>query len=106
MTVVAVESYGVRVVTRDGVEGIVDKIKIPSWLASEELPGVGESLTVVVLDERRDRFRASLLDTDFEIAGMVRRGELDEEAYVHPADLAPEQLKGRLSFNDRDSGER
>ncbi|WP_139219615.1 hypothetical protein [Actinopolyspora alba] len=105
MTVLAVEPYGVRVVARDGVEGIIDKIKIPSWLASEELPCVGESLTVVVLDERRDRFRASLLDTDFEIAGMVRRGELDEEAYVHPADFAPEQLKGRLSFNDRDSGE-
>ncbi|WP_144312090.1 hypothetical protein [Actinopolyspora erythraea] len=106
MTVVAMEPYGVRVVTGDGVEGTLDKIKIPCWLASEELPIVGESLTVVVLDERRDRFRASLLGSDFEIAEKARRGELGEEAYVHPADFDPEQLKERLLFSDCDSGER
>lgn len=66
-------AWGVKVTTRDGVEGFIDNLKIPSWLARGELPASGTSLLVVVLDDVRSPFRGSLLDEDIELAHNARR---------------------------------
>jgi hypothetical protein len=72
VSVSAVLSWGIDVHTGDGIAGFVDKLKIPTWLAREEMPKVGEPLTVVVLDEVRAPFRASLLQEDFRRARNAR----------------------------------
>ncbi|MEW2523551.1 hypothetical protein [Streptomyces sp. NPDC047071] len=73
VVVYATTSWGVKVATRDGVEGFIDNLKIPSWLARGEVPGSGTSLLVVVLDDARKPFRGSLLDEDIELARNARR---------------------------------
>ncbi len=73
VVVSATTAWGVKVTTRNGVEGFIDNLKIPSWLAREELPVSGTSLLVVVLDDVRSPFRGSLLDEDIELARNARR---------------------------------
>lgn len=72
VVVSATTAWGVNVTTRDGVEGFIDNLKIPSWLAREELPVSGTTLLVVVLDDVRNPFRGSLLDEDIQLACNAR----------------------------------
>lgn len=73
VVVLAATDWGVKVVTRDGVEGFVDNLKIPTWIAREELPSEGDSFRVVVTDDLRQPFRASMLDGDMQLARRARR---------------------------------
>ena len=72
VAVTAVLSWGLSVVTRDGEDGFIDALKIPADFESAGTPAVGDSLTVVVLDDCRVPFRASFLAKDFVLAAEAR----------------------------------
>ncbi|MEV4638110.1 hypothetical protein AB0J80_12245 [Actinoplanes sp. NPDC049548] len=69
VVVTAINPWGVEVATLgDGERGFIDNLKLPA----DSTPAVGDELTVVVLDDERTPFRASLLDVDFAIARKPR----------------------------------
>lgn len=70
--VVAVRPWGVEVVTYGGERGTVDVTKHPGLIGEGTPPQEGDSLTVVVLDDEREPFRASALADDAEIARRLR----------------------------------
>lgn len=72
VTVIAVLSWGVTVVTQDGENGFVDNLKIAAKSGEVGFPAVGDSLKVVVLDDSRTPFRGSLLQEDFLLAREAR----------------------------------
>ncbi|MEV4638118.1 hypothetical protein AB0J80_12285 [Actinoplanes sp. NPDC049548] len=65
VVVTAINPWGVEVATLgDDERGFIDNLKLPA----DSTPAVGDELAVVVLDDERTPFRASLLDADFAIA--------------------------------------
>lgn len=72
--VVAVRPWGVEVLTRHGEKGLVDNVKVPSWRDSGVAPDVGDEVSVVVLDDSREPFRASMMQEDLEIGRRLRPG--------------------------------
>jgi hypothetical protein len=70
--VAAVRPWGVEVLTPRGERGVADNVKIPSWRDSGAVPQVGDEVSVVVLDESREPFRASLMEDDLEIGRRLR----------------------------------
>jgi hypothetical protein len=72
VTVTAILAWGVAVVTQDGERGFIDNLKIPAEFDEAGFPEVGDSLSVVVLDDSRTPFRGSLLQEDFSLAREAR----------------------------------
>ena len=70
--IVAVRPWGAEVATERGERGIVDVTKHPGLIGEGPPPQAGDSLTVVVLDDEREPFRASALADDAEIARRLR----------------------------------
>lgn len=73
VTVTSIIPYGLNVVTQDGDPGFIDNLKIPTTKSDEaNLPEIGSSLLVVVLDDSRTPFRGSLMQYDFLRARELR----------------------------------
>jgi len=64
--------WGVKVISACGCRGFVDLTKIPDGVIGGGSLGVAGPLRVVVLDDLRDPFRASMLKEDFRISRMAK----------------------------------
>lgn len=72
VTVVAVAPVGAKV-DADGKSGFIDRVKHPSWWDENTAPPqVGDRLHVVVLDASREPPRLSALQSDIDIARLLR----------------------------------
>ncbi|MET9768636.1 hypothetical protein [Streptomyces sp. NPDC006415] len=60
----------------DGITGFIDQVKHPSWWSEDvQPPQVGDRLHTVVLDDTRDPPRLSALQSDVDIARVLRERE-------------------------------
>ncbi|MFI6055919.1 hypothetical protein ACIBCO_38320 [Streptomyces violascens] len=72
--VVKVQPWGLEVEFENGTRGLIDNMKDPTWPSGERSSIIGETITVVVLDDQREPVRLSALDADLNVARMKRSG--------------------------------
>ncbi|MFV2198924.1 hypothetical protein [Nocardiopsis sp. LOL_012] len=60
-----VRPWGIDVVTVGGEVGFIDNLKISFSESHGNFPREGDSFEVVILDDMRTPFRASMLELDF-----------------------------------------
>lgn len=75
VVITAIASVG-SWVNADGTTGFIDQVKHPSWWSEDvQPPQVGERLHTVVLDDTRDPPRLNALQSDIDIARVLRGRE-------------------------------
>ena len=70
-----IKPWGVIVAVEGEDDAFIDNTKLPGWRAAGELPEVGTSLAVVVLDASRTPVRVSALQEDILTARALRNTE-------------------------------
>ena len=73
--VAEIKPWGVIVAVEDEDDAFIDNTKLPGWRAGGELPEVGNTLAVVVLDASRSPVRVSALQEDILTARALRNAE-------------------------------
>ncbi|WP_258044295.1 hypothetical protein [Streptomyces sp. SM11] len=75
VVITAVTSVGSQV-SANGIIGFIDQVKHTSWWSNDvDPPQIGDHLHAVVLDDTRDPPRLSALQSDIDIARVLRERE-------------------------------
>ncbi|MFJ6610787.1 hypothetical protein ACIQPT_10950 [Streptomyces sp. NPDC091289] len=76
VVITLVSRVGSQACGADGATGFIDQVKHPSWWSSDAAsPQVGDRLHTVVLDDTRTPPRLSALQSDINIARVLRERE-------------------------------